>query len=945
MTYRTTLGLFALVLFLVSLTAGVSAMPPHPNAYKIWERQGVLEEKLAHWQAFKEAGGCAPAEISPLRGKEKPLSAGLDGQQVVDTLWIPVILVDFSDWEWADQQYNATPAEFDSLLFSQIPGSGSMTQFYLENTYGRLLIMGEIFGPYRMPQTYAWYEGGDDGLGGESRVLAGYAVDSAHYSGNADWAKFANGDSRVDGVIVIHAGRGAETGAYGIWSHRSVLSNPRTYDGKTIADYTINPEQYGNGLSTVGVFGHEYGHIFALPDLYDINADEAQRAAGLGTWSMMSGGSWNGSPSGSSPSHFDPWCKMMMQTFIATQGYTGFKFFDVVWLESNVIQAEIPQVESVGKAYALGNVPGQATHDYWMVENRQHVGFDAGLAGHGLCIYHVDPAITTQSNRFHYMVALEQADGLNELSELRTNGSDFGDTWPGATNHRDFHDFSVPNSRTYYNQTTEVGVWRISDSDSLMYADLDVTFSRPWVIFASTGDSIKFVDTANGGNGNHIPEPGETIDFYFKVVNIMGTGYDPTFTLSSDISELNWVATEVPLKSKYLGVDFTSENVVPIRFTIPKQFVSRSATFTLTVTSDIINGSGDRGSVFNFEFPVQLGPTQVLLVDDDGGADYEEDYQQSLDRLQIPYDTYTKTTQGSPAAGLLADYETVIWFTGANMGGGGSLTSGDVQALESFLGTAKGNLFMSSMTAASQLQTLDSAFMADYLHANFTEVSPSFGIGYVGETGSTVGEGVAFWVYGSAPINPYANNLIAPVGGAEAAFYLAQELPTSPRLGTNGVSFADQFRTVFVTFGFEFLDVAGSPSLGVSPADSLMQRVFDFFRPGMVTDVPGGPSEELLPEGFALAQNYPNPFNPSTTIQYTVGGNGSLKEPVATRLVVYNALGRRVKTLVDKFQLPGTYSVVWDGRNEGGKRVASGVYLYRLESGNRAQTKKAVLLK
>lgn len=94
-----------------------------------------------------------------------------------------------------------------------------------------------------------------------------------------------------------------------------------------------------------------------------------------------------------------------------------------------------------------------------------------------------------------------------------------------------------------------------------------------------------------------------------------------------------------------------------------------------------------------------------------------------------------------------------------------------------------------------------------------------------------------------------------------------------------------------------------------------------------------------LPESFALSQNYPNPFNPSTTIAYQL--------PAAERVTIeiYNVLGQRVRQLVNGYQPAGRYTLVWDGRNEAGEQVASGVYLYRMHSGSYLEQRKMTLLK
>lgn len=101
----------------------------------------------------------------------------------------------------------------------------------------------------------------------------------------------------------------------------------------------------------------------------------------------------------------------------------------------------------------------------------------------------------------------------------------------------------------------------------------------------------------------------------------------------------------------------------------------------------------------------------------------------------------------------------------------------------------------------------------------------------------------------------------------------------------------------------------------------------------------GDDESSTLPEAFALNQNYPNPFNSSTVINY------SLRRSAQVKLTVYDILGRKVVTLVDRQQSPGNYSIGWNGRNSHDSPVASGVYLYKLQTPEYSQTRKMVYLK
>lgn len=94
-----------------------------------------------------------------------------------------------------------------------------------------------------------------------------------------------------------------------------------------------------------------------------------------------------------------------------------------------------------------------------------------------------------------------------------------------------------------------------------------------------------------------------------------------------------------------------------------------------------------------------------------------------------------------------------------------------------------------------------------------------------------------------------------------------------------------------------------------------------------------------LPTGFVLDQNYPNPFNPTTTIRYTLGNATDVE------LVIINVLGARVRTLISSAQAAGDHSVVWDGRNDAGVQVSSGIYFYRMSAAGATETRKMVMMK
>jgi len=109
----------------------------------------------------------------------------------------------------------------------------------------------------------------------------------------------------------------------------------------------------------------------------------------------------------------------------------------------------------------------------------------------------------------------------------------------------------------------------------------------------------------------------------------------------------------------------------------------------------------------------------------------------------------------------------------------------------------------------------------------------------------------------------------------------------------------------------------------------------------MDTEVPPEETPYSLPEVFSLQQNHPNPFNANTVIRYSL----FVDRPCPTTLKIYNITGQEVRTLVDQTKDPGFHTVIWDGRDDRGNPVASGVYFYRLKVGGFIKTRMMILIR
>ncbi len=97
-----------------------------------------------------------------------------------------------------------------------------------------------------------------------------------------------------------------------------------------------------------------------------------------------------------------------------------------------------------------------------------------------------------------------------------------------------------------------------------------------------------------------------------------------------------------------------------------------------------------------------------------------------------------------------------------------------------------------------------------------------------------------------------------------------------------------------------------------------------------------------IPENFSLEQNFPNPFNPSTVINYTIPQSANL---INTRLEIFNLSGQKVRTLVNTKQSSGTHTVTWNGTNDSGELLATGLYIYRLQAAEFVDMKKMLFIK
>jgi hypothetical protein len=342
----------------------------------------------------------------------------------------------------------------------------------------------------------------------------------------------------------------------------------------------------------------------------------------------------------------------------------------------------------------------------------------------------------------------------------------------------------------------------------------------------------------------------------------------------------------------------------------------------------LVADSQTSGQHHEVAFQVFNSSPAILMVDDDGSSPYETEFTTALTAGGYLYNMVNVASgQSGPTSQEMSQYDAVIWQTGF---GQATLTTDDIAALTTFIDNG-GGLFLQSM----DYLTVNGAnpFTQNYLGvASYTNNAKADGANGVADDPITDGMSFPVLQWPAAAYNKA--DVVNPISGAEAILFRTTPAPVGPIAvryeRPNGA------RTVFNTVLLTAFGTGADPN----NKTQMVIRTMDWILGG---DDPSDAPETGLPAPSVsqIMAASPNPFSPGTELRFALSNSAS-QERVS--LVVIDAAGRQVRTLVDGTLDSGYHQVAWDGKDDSGRDTASGLYFAVLRSADGSISSKLTRL-
>lgn len=284
-----------------------------------------------------------------------------------------VVLVSFADCDFKSEDPSATyNAMFNESGYNELNGPGCMADYFRDQSGGLFNMQFDVYGPVKVSgnaqsSSRPRKDNSKETFREAMQILIADHpdIDYSPY----DW----NEDGSVDQVIFIYAGlSGNQAASIGyIWPNTSYFSIIKTPDGHKISHYSASAERWTATLTCgIGTICHEFSHCLGLPDIYPTSTS-VDALSIVDEWDLMDGGITTNT--GWCPPNYSPLEKMLMGWLTPEE------------LTENTTISGLKPIADGGKAYLIRHTD----QEYYLLENRQWQGWDLGLPGHGLVVYHV----------------------------------------------------------------------------------------------------------------------------------------------------------------------------------------------------------------------------------------------------------------------------------------------------------------------------------------------------------------------------------------------------------------------------------------------------------------------------------------------------------------------------------------------------------------------------
>lgn len=470
-----------------------------------------------------------------------------------------ILLAQFSDKKFT---MNDPKAFYNRVAnepgFSEGNFKGSVADYFKAQSNGKFEMNFDVMGPYTLGEQayYGKNEGDQQDVNVQAMIsgclgkAASEGIDFSPY----DW----DGDGEMEMVFVVYAGRGEATGGdvNTIWPHKGRMTNPVKCGNKTLTNYACSNElSVSNEVDGIGTICHEFSHCFGYPDAYDVNYTGLY---GMGTWDLMCQGNYNGN--GFTPA-----------------GYTAYEKYAAGWitpieLKENTSVSGMKPLAEGGDAYIFKN-PNNSD-EYYLIENRQKKGWDAGLAGSGIIINHIDYNLKA----WNYNIPNSMMSGINDheritlipADNIKSDKNEENDPWPYGNKNR-LANNTTPACNTYNLNTDGTKLMNIILSDMAIAADGTASFTFQNLNKTASEENYIFQETfdkclGTGGNDGK--------GFYT-------IGNPNQFANSAFSPDKNgWTANVQTLKGGFQCARVGKRGVTNITFTSPEIKINGDATLT-----------------------------------------------------------------------------------------------------------------------------------------------------------------------------------------------------------------------------------------------------------------------------------------------------------------------------------------------------------------------------